>query len=169
MEPRREVVGARKYRPLSRRARPPRRAAAISTAESEEHYVTILDDVVLAFGPREPLLPGTLPPADAHEIPVRHRFRADEALLEVGVDDARGGRRLVAAVDGPRADFLLAGREVALQPEQVICRMRQPVEPGFGQAERREEIGPVGRGQLRELGLDLGGEGDDLGLLAVAR
>ena len=40
---------------------------------------------------------------------------ADEALLEIGVDDAGGGGRFVAAVDGLGAHFLHAGREVGNQ------------------------------------------------------
>ena len=80
-----------------------------------------------------------------------------------------GGRgRLVAAVDGPGPDLLLAGGEVALEAEQVVGGVGQAVEARFGEPERVEELRPVLRRQLGQLGLDLGGEGDDLRGLAVA-
>ena len=76
------------------------------------HDVAVLDDVVLA-------LDGELAGGAAFgfgavfdEVVVLDDFGADEAFLEVGVDDSGGAGSLVALVDGPGADFGLAGGEV---------------------------------------------------------
>jgi len=49
----------------------------------------------------------------------------------------------------------------------VVRRVGQAVEPGFGESQGLQEVRLVLRGQLGQLGLDLGGEGNDLGDLAV--
>ena len=72
-------------------------------------------------------------------------------------------------MDGPRAHFLLAGGEVRLQAEQVVAGADQPVEARRLESERLEKRLAVFVGQLRELGFDLGGEGNDLGVLAARR
>src|SRR3954464_3703712 len=90
--------------------------------ELEEQHVPVLDDVFLAFHAVEPLLARDGDRTALDQVLVRDRFRLDEPARESGVDDARGFRGRVALMDGPRADFLLAGGEVGLQPEQVIGR-----------------------------------------------
>src|SRR4029077_17452960 len=140
----------------------------MSIAEAEKHYVTILHDVLPALGAGDSLLPGTLPAAGPHEVRVCHGLRPNESLLEIRMDYTCGGRGFVPSVNGPCADFLLTGREVAPEAEQVIRRMGEAVEAGLDQAQGGQEFARVLRIQLRELRLDLGGEGDDLRLLAVA-
>ena len=88
------------------------------------HDVTVLDDVVLA-------LDGEFSGGTAFgfgavfdEVVVFDDFGADETFLEVGVDDSGGTGSLVALVDGPGADFGLAGGEVGAQAEQVIGASR---------------------------------------------
>ena len=44
----------------------------------------------------------------------------DEALLEIGVDDASRGRGLVARLDGPGAALVLSGREEGAEAEEAI-------------------------------------------------
>ena len=77
---------------------------------------------------------------------------ADEALLEIGVDDAGGLRRLGARVDGPGARFLRPGGEIGAEAEQLVAGADQPVEAGLGEAQRLEELGALGSGELGDLG-----------------
>src|SRR5688500_15694787 len=91
-----------------------------SRTAPEQQHVPIPYHVLLALGPREPSLARRLPPAHSHEVVVGHRLRPDEPLLEIGVDHAGGGRRRVPAMDGPGPHLFLAGREVALEAQQVI-------------------------------------------------
>ncbi len=70
-------------------------------------------------------------------------------------------------MDGPGTNFLLAGGEVALEAEQVIRGVRQPIESRLGEAERGKELRAILGRQLGKLRLDLGGEGHDFGRLAV--
>src|SRR3982751_4077182 len=106
-----------------------RRLAGISHIEPKEHDVTVRDDILLPLGARDALLARALPAAVRDELRVRDRLGADEALLEVGVNDARGDGGGVAAVDRPRAHLLLAGGEVGLKAEQVVAGTNEPVEP----------------------------------------
>src|SRR5262245_30867462 len=86
--------------------------------EQEVHDVAVVDDVLLAFHAQ---LAGRLDARFAAvlvEVFERIDLRANEALLEVGVDHAgRLGRRRPLA-DRPRANLFLASREVRLQTEQ---------------------------------------------------
>ena len=72
------------------------------------------------------------------------------------MDHAGSLRGSGALQDGPRADFLGAGGEVALQAQQVIRRARHGVEGGFGHSQGGEHLVAVGLGQLGQLALDLG-------------
>ena len=69
------------------------------------HDVAVLDDVVLAldgeFAGGAAFGFGTV----FDEVVVLDDFGADEALLEVGMDDSGGAGSLVALVDGPGADL----------------------------------------------------------------
>ena len=46
------------------------------------------------------------------------------------MNDGGGLGRGVSAMDRPRANFLLAGREVGLEAEQSVSRLDETVEPG---------------------------------------
>src|SRR5687767_11888453 len=101
-----------------------------SDVESEQEYVSVSDDVLLAFRPDRALLAGTLPAIVRHEVVVAHSLGPNESPLEVRVNHRRRLRGAVADVNRPRAHFLLAGGEVGLQAKQAIARMNQPVETG---------------------------------------
>ena len=76
------------------------------------HDVAVADDVLLAF---EPHLAGVLGAGFAAErdvVVVGDRLGADEAFLEIRVDDAGRLRALGAALDRPGARFLRADGEV---------------------------------------------------------
>ena len=65
--------------------------------EAEMHDVAVLHDVVGAFEAHLAGVLGALLAAAGDEIGVGDRLGADEALLEIAVDDAGGLRRLGAA------------------------------------------------------------------------
>ncbi len=82
--------------------------------------------------------------------------------------DHRGGfGRGVAVVDGPRTNFLLSRREVGLEAKQLVAGANETVESRRLESERRQKIGAILGRELRQLGLDLGGEGNDPCLLAT--
>src|SRR5690349_8762915 len=130
------------------------RPQAEGTVEAEGHHVSFLDDVVLAFEPQPTRIacPGLAAVLD--EIIVRDRLCADEAALEIGVDHARGLRRGRAALDGPRADFLFARREVSLQSEQLVTGPDHAIEARLIEAHVSEERAAIGGVELRELLFD---------------
>ena len=131
------------------------------------HDVAVLDDVVLA-------LDGELAGGAAFgfgavfdEVVVLDDFGADEAFLEVGVDDSGGAGSLVALVDGPGADFGLAGGEVGAQAEQVVGGADQALDARVFQAQLLEEhLALVVTLELGYLGLDLGGDDQHSGVLS---
>src|SRR3982750_4844834 len=96
--------------------------------EAEEEDVAVRDDVLLPFGPRDAFFAGTLPAAIGDELGIGDRLGADEALLEIRVNHAGRNRRRVPAMDGPCTDFLLAGREIGLEAEEVIPGADEPIE-----------------------------------------
>ena len=111
-------------------------------------------------------LPAALMPGLAAvllEVGERVDLRADEALLEVGVDHAGGLGAGRALADRPRADLLLAGREVRLQAEQAVALARERRERRLLEAVRREQLAAIGFADLGELGLDLAAQDDDAG------
>ena len=57
--------------------------------EAEMHDVAVMDDVIGAFETHLPGILGALLAAAGDEIGVGDRLGADEALLEIGMDDAR--------------------------------------------------------------------------------
>ena len=95
--------------PKSKRARSPKKAPKKTVSkggeplcEAEVQDVAVLDDVVLAF---EPELAGVLRARFAVErdvVVIGDGLGADEALLEIGVDDAGGLRRLACLADRSR-------------------------------------------------------------------
>src|SRR5687767_10129739 len=79
---------------------------SISDVEPEVHDVAFAHHVVLALEPHLPRFLGTLLAVARQKVRERDHLRADEATLEVGVDDAGRLRCGVAGVDRPGADFL---------------------------------------------------------------
>src|SRR5258706_6993420 len=90
------------------------RASGPSDVEAEVHHVAVLHDVVLSLEAHLARLLGLRFPAQAHVVVVRDHLGANEALLEIGMDHARGLRRGGALPHGPGAHFLLAGGERGL-------------------------------------------------------
>mmetsp|Transcript_2285 Transcript_2285/g.6728 ORF Transcript_2285/g.6728 Transcript_2285/m.6728 type:complete len:208 (-) Transcript_2285:719-1342(-) len=136
---------------------PPAPATALSFISQEVHHVALGHHVVLALGPQLAALLGHLLGPALHVVSVRDRLRADETLLKVGVDHARGLRRLVARADRPRPRLRLAAGEVRAQPQQLVRLADQLLEPRLAllDAELLEEGLPLLAVQLHQLRLHL--------------
>src|SRR6185369_9294538 len=91
-----------------------------SNVEPEQHHVAVLDDVLLALGPNDALFAGALPAAGGHKLVIADSLAANEAALEIGVNDTGGDGRRVALMDRPGPDLLLAGGEIRLQAQQTV-------------------------------------------------
>src|ERR1700733_12284864 len=104
---------------------------AISVIEPEMHHVAIGDDVLLAFQTQLSSVARAGLAAERHVIGVSNRFSANEALLEVRVNDAGGRRGLGAAMDCPGTRLLWPGREISDEVEQLVAGADQPVETGL--------------------------------------
>ena len=79
--------------------------------------VAVFDDVLFAFGAHEAFFFAGGFAAVLDVVVVGDDLRADEATLEVGVDDAGGGGRFPSLMDGPGVDFFGAGGEIAGEAE----------------------------------------------------
>src|SRR5258708_16248765 len=102
----------------------------LSIIKSKKRDVAVREDVFLALEPVFAGLAGGGDGAEAGEIVIGNDLGLDEALLEIGVDDAGGLRGLPAFLDRPGAHFLFAGREVGHQAEQAVGGLEQPGYPG---------------------------------------
>src|SRR5436309_1679810 len=94
------------------------RPAQWSDVEAEVHHVAVADLVLLAFRAQLAGFARAGLAAEAYVVAEGDGLGADEALLEIGVDDAGGFGRAGADGDGPGAGFLGSGGEVGLQPEK---------------------------------------------------
>src|ERR1700674_4017927 len=88
---------------------------------------------------------------------------ADEALLEIGVDDAGRARRPRALMHRPCARLFGPGGEECDEAEEIVAGADQPVETGFGKPETGEIFRAVLRRQLSQLFLDAGRNRDGAG------
>src|SRR5476649_1285157 len=77
-----------------------------SKVEPEMHDIAVGDDIVGAFQSHLTGILGALLAAAGDKVTVGNRLGADKALLEIGVDDARGLRRLAAVGHGPSTGLL---------------------------------------------------------------
>src|SRR3984893_6567019 len=96
--------------------------------ESEMHDAAVGEDVRLALKPPLPRCWRAGLAAERHVIVVGDGLGADEAALEVGMDDGGRLRRLGAARDRPGRRLLGARGEIGDQVEQGVAGANQPVE-----------------------------------------
>src|SRR5690606_12638663 len=96
-------------------------APAPSGIEAEVHHVAFADDVILAFEPHLARFFSAGLTFEGDVVVIGDGFGADEAFLEIAVDDARGLRRSPAFLDRPGARFLRADGEIGLQTKQIIA------------------------------------------------
>src|SRR3546814_13028301 len=106
-----------------------------SHVEAKVKDIAVLDDVVLALGAHLAGLLGAGLAAAADEVVVGDGLGADEAALEVGVDDAGGLRRPAVALHGQGARRLRAGGEEGDAVETLIAG---------------PDASDIGRGTVRE-------------------
>src|SRR6185436_10632052 len=139
----------------SGRRRSPARA---SCGEAEVDDVAVLDDVVLPFEAYFAVIAAGGHRAAADQRLVGDDFGADEAARDVAVDLAGGELRRCAARNRPRAALVFTDGKERQVAEQIVTGPNHPVEPGFGQAEIREERGAVLCVELCDLQLDLGAD-----------
>src|SRR5689334_14418987 len=94
----------------------------------EVNHVAVSDDVFLALEAHLAGFLRALLAAAGHVVGIGDDLGADEAALEVRVDDAGGLRRGIALVDRPGPDFLGARGEVGLQAEDAVAGADQAIE-----------------------------------------
>src|SRR5665811_182758 len=102
--------------------------------EAEEDEVGFLDDVVAPLKTPLSCILRALLSVVGDEIVVCDHLRADEALLEIGVDFPCGLRRRRPLPHGPRARLLRPRSEERSESEQVIGGANHVVEAGFVEA-----------------------------------
>ena len=107
------------------------------------HHVAVGDDVFLAFQPQLAGVAGAGFATQGDIVGIGDGLGADKALFEIGMDDAGGGRRLGAAVDGSGAGFLRADGEIGDQMQQLVTGADQAVETSLLEPERLEEFGAL--------------------------
>src|SRR5436190_19916402 len=99
--------------------------------EAKMDHVAVAHDVVLAFDPELAGLLRALLAAARDVVVIADDLGADEAALEIGVDNPRRLRRGGAGANRPGTRFLRAGGEVGLQAEQAVRGADHAGEPGF--------------------------------------
>ena len=137
-------------------------AALQLNVELEEEDVSVLNDVLFAFGAEEAGFFDGLLAAVFEEVRGGVAVGFDEAFFEVGVDDTGGSGGFGAAADGPSADFLHAGGEVGDEVEERVGGVNEAVEAGLFEADGFEEFGAFGGFELGDLGFECAADADDL-------
>src|SRR4051812_18665818 len=98
------------------------------------HHVTVGDDVLFAFETHFTGFLGTDLAAGADVVLVAYGLGADEALLEIRVNDARRLRRLGALRDGPGSRFLRTDGEIGHKMQKRVTGANETVQPGLLEA-----------------------------------
>src|SRR5689334_20052624 len=102
--------------------------------------VAVLDDIVLAFEPELAGIARSRLAIETDIVVIGDGLGADEAFLEIGMDDACRLRRPGAPGDGPGARLLGADGEISYEMEQLITRTDHPVEAGLRETDRVEIV-----------------------------
>src|SRR5688572_24110861 len=105
-----------------------------SDVEAEQHHVAVLGDIVLALGAELALVARARFAAAGEEIVIGDGLGADEAALEIGMDDARGLWGLRALLDRPGARLLGSGGEEGDEVEEIVAGADDLAEAGFREA-----------------------------------
>ena len=114
------------------------------------HHVFLALDAHLASGLRGGHRTGL------DQVDKMHHLGLDEALLEVGVDHARGLGRCGTLADGPRARLLGARRQVGLQSKRVEADASKLIEPGLVLAVGLEHLASLFFREVHQLGFEFG-------------
>src|SRR4051812_26966550 len=124
-------------------ARRPRTTDSFSIlpAVPDVHYVAILHHVFLAFQAQSAAdARGGLRAGIQQLIPA-NGLGADEVVLEIGMDGARGLRRFGPHRHRPCAAFVLTGGEEADEPQQLVALADEAHQAALVQSIAGEEIG----------------------------
>jgi tetratricopeptide (TPR) repeat protein len=132
------------------------KAPSLLQERFEFHHVAVLDYVFLALSAQFAQLAGARGAAERDQIFEGNRFRGNEALFEIGMNDAGSDRGLVAGADRPGAGFLLAGGQVSPQTEQIIGLFDQRAGARLFDPEPREILGTLIWRQSAKLRFDFG-------------
>ena len=93
--------------------------------EHELHDITVLDDVVLTLHAELACLAGARLATKGNKVVEADGLGLDEAALEVGMYDPCRLGCLRANAHRPGTHLLGTSSKVTLQPQQVVCRLRQ--------------------------------------------
>src|SRR5260370_7642948 len=102
-----------------------------SGRKPEMHDVPIGDVVFLAFEAQSAGLAGAGLAAERHIVFICDGLGADEAALEISMDDARRLGRLGAAGDGPGFRLLGSCREIREQAQETVSGADQAIDPAL--------------------------------------
>src|SRR3954453_6509857 len=103
------------------------------------HHVAVGDFVVLAFEPQLADVARAGLPAALDVIVERDRLGANEAALEISVNDPGRLRRARAFGHGPGARLLWSDGEERHEVQQPIADADQAIEPGLREPDFRQE------------------------------
>ena len=132
------------------------------------HDVAVLDDVLLAFDAELAGLADAGLATERNVVVVFDDLGADEAFLEVGVDDAGALRGLAAAHERPGTHLVGSGGEVGLQVEQVVGGAYQSRDAALVKSYLGQELlSLLPCVQLGDFALGLGGDDEHVGILAL--
>ena len=92
----------------------------ILDVEPKENAISFLDNIVLALTAEKALGLGLLLASRTDKVIISNCFGADEAPLEIVVDNAGGLRCLPSPLDSPRPSLSRSRREVGLKLKKVV-------------------------------------------------
>src|SRR6185437_11231581 len=141
----------------------------LSGGEAEVKDVAVLHHVILPFEPELARVARAGLTGKRHIIIIGNGLGADEALLEIGMDDAGGLWGASALGHGPGPRFLWPGGEIGNEPQELIALADEAVQAGFGEPKLGEVGLPLVGGELGKLRLDLGRDDDAAGALGLGQ
>src|SRR5713101_2029818 len=128
-------------------------AVPLLASDAEEHDVTVLDPVLASFDTQLAGRAKRLHRPGRDQLIDGGHLSADEVLLEIGVDLARGDRSGCVAFARPRAHLGLARREIGDQPTRLPNGASDAAQTRFVDAVARAHLRLFAVLQLTELRL----------------
>src|SRR5579872_6578116 len=137
-----------------------RGAPTRSGSKTEMKHVAVGDDIILAFETKFPGFAGARFAAAGDIIRIGDCLGANEAFLEIGVDDAGGLRRFSAFFDSPGARLFRSHREERHEVEKFVASPDHAIEARLVEADGFKIILLLVDRQYGDLTLDLRGNDD---------
>lgn len=132
----------------------------------EKCDIAILHDIVLTLDPGHSKFFGLDVRAGFHQLFIGCNLSPDKAPLNIGMDLSGCLRRFCALSDGPGACFLWPGSQEGDQAKQLVTRADNLIQPRGFKSQICQEQGFFLIVELSDLFLDLGGNFDDLTVIA---